>query len=203
MVVWGSLPFFCPLLWPFSLCWPPTSIKNLHMYLGESVVKSSNCLKITWACSMSVPGLRSCSLFLCHCFAKFPPLCDSMWDGVTPPIPVWEVAVAGWCLPASPDSSRYFYGMNGNGVMPVWRAQDEPIKICGHHSAKRPWNSHLFSNHLRNSRTALLASERQHGHSWSWTHLRFLQHWHEEMHCDIQWWHLGWARLPISLPDLR
>lgn len=172
------------------------------MCLGESVIKSSNCLQITWACSMSVAGLGSCSLSLYCCFAKFPPLCDSMWDGVTPAIPVWEEAVAGWYLLASPDSSSYFYGMKGDGLMPGWRAQDEPIEVHGHHSSNHLWNSGLFSNHLRNSKTALLALERQHGHSWSWAHSGFLQHWHEEMHCDIQWWHMGWARLPISLPDL-
>ncbi|XP_064575718.1 CMP-N-acetylneuraminate-beta-1,4-galactoside alpha-2,3-sialyltransferase isoform X4 [Zonotrichia leucophrys gambelii] len=74
--------------------------------------------------------------------------------------------------------------MKGDGVMPVWRAQDEAIEVHSHHSSKRLRNSSLFSNHLRNSKTALLASERQHGHSWSWVHSRFLQHWHEEMHCD-------------------
>lgn len=134
-----------------------------------------------------VAGLGSCSLFLCHCFAEVPPLCESMWDGVTPAIPIWEEAVAGSSLPASLDSSSCFYGMKGNGVIPVWRAQDKAIEVHGHHSSKRLRNSSLFSNHLRNSRTALLASERQHGHSWSWAHSRFLQHWHKEMHCDIQW----------------
>lgn len=151
---------------------------------------------------MSVAGLGSCSFSLASALPNFLLSVTDLWDGVTPAIPIWEEAVAGWCLPALPGSSSCFYGMKGDGVMPVWRA-DEPIEVHSHHSSNCLWNSSLFSNHLRNSETAFLASERQNSRSWSWPHSRFLQHWHEEMHCDIQWWHLGWARFPISLPDLR
>lgn len=103
-----------------------------------------------------------------------------LWDGVTPAIPIWEKAVARWCLPASPDSSSCFYGMKGDGVMPVWR-RDEPIE--GHGITVLTVSEiQVYS---------AIISETQRQHSWlqrsRTTTSRFLQHWHEEMHSDSPW----------------
>lgn len=35
--VWGSLPFLCPLLWPFRLCWPPASWPFINTCVWESL----------------------------------------------------------------------------------------------------------------------------------------------------------------------
>lgn len=45
---------------------------------------------------------------------------------------VREEAAAGPGLPALPASTGYFYGMEGDGAMPGWRAQEEPIRVHGH-----------------------------------------------------------------------
>lgn len=49
------------------------------------------------------------------------------------------------------------------------------------------------------SSCVLLTPERQRGHGQSWTPSRFPWQWHNEAHCDIRRWHMGWERFPISL----
>lgn len=165
LAVWGSLPFLCPLLWPFKLCWPPTSwsfINNYHMCLGEPVMKSSNCLQTTWACSMSGWfGELQPLLMPLYC-----QILSSLWQHMR-----WSHSChshlrggSGWMVPACLTWLFLvlccFYGIKGDGVIPVWRAQEEPLEVHGHHSSNHLWNSNLFINHLGNSRTTLLALER-------------------------------------------
>lgn len=135
---------------------------------------------------MGVAGLGSCSHSLCHCFAKFPPLCDrSVRRSHSCHSHLREGS--GWMVPAC---LAWLFQLF------LWyerRWSNACLKKrwthwgSWHYSSNCLWNSSLFSNHLRNSKTALLASEKQNDHSWSWATSRFLQHWHEEMHSDSPW----------------